>query len=65
MKNINNNLLNKILIEFKVNPKITEDGLAKKYGYSERTIRRYIKILKDNKKISMVGFGRKKRWKIL
>lgn len=61
MQSINIDLLNYIMEEIKDNKKITEVYLANKYGYSERTIRRYIKILKDQKKIKLKT-GKNREW---
>ena len=55
----------KILLEINENSKVTESYLANKYGVSERTIRRYIKHLKDNKKLMFAANGKEKYWKIL
>ena len=65
MKLIDKDLLQKIYQEIANNNEVTENLLAEKYYYSERTIRRYIKILKDNKYITMVGTGTKRKWIIL
>ena len=59
------NISRKILLEIKNNKNITEKELAKKFNYSERQIRRFIKELRDIQKIKMEGFGKKKIWKIL
>ena len=59
------NISRKILLEIKNNKNITEKELAKKFNYSERQIRRFIKELRDKQKIKMEGFGKKKIWKIL
>lgn len=64
MKKINKEMLEIILIEIKVNSKVTELTLANKYGYTERTIRRYFKILKDSGKIKLIDTGKKRAWKI-
>ena len=65
MKLIDKDLLQKIYLEIANNDNTTEVLLAEKYYCSERTIRRYIKILKDNKYITMVGTGTKRKWIIL
>jgi len=65
MQKINKGLLVMILIEIKVNSQITEKELAKKYYYTERSIRRYIKILKDDGKIKLVKVGKKRSWEII
>ena len=62
MRNINEDLLSNILEEIKKDNMVTQVYLANKYSCSERTIRRYIKVLKEQKKIKMVSFGRKKKW---
>ena len=54
-----------ILQEIKTNPLVTEISLANKYDVSERTIRRYIKDLKDMNKIVLIIKGKKRNWKIL
>ena len=59
------NLLTNIYKELKNNQSVTENYLMNKYECSERTIRRYIKILKDNKYIELTGYGRNRRWNIL
>ncbi len=65
MKLIDKDLLQKIYWEIANNDNVTERVLAEKYYCSERTIRRYIKILKDNKYITMVGYGTKRKWIII
>ena len=65
MKLIDKDLLQKIYKEIANSNDVTERLLAGKYYCSERTIRRYIKILKDNKYIDMAGTGRKRKWIIL
>ena len=65
MKLIDKELLQKIYWEIANNDNITEVLLAEKYYCSERTIRRYIKLLKENKYIVMKGTGRKRKWIIL
>ena len=65
MKIINKELLHDIYEEIINNNEVTEIFLAEKYYCSERTIRRYIKILKDNKYITIEGTGRKRKWIIL
>ncbi len=64
MRKRNEGLLEIILNEIKDNSKITEMELAKKHYYTERTIRRYFKILKDSGKIKLVNTGKKREWKI-
>lgn len=64
MKIIDADLLTNIIEEIKYDFQITENKLAQKYGVSERTIRRYIKILKDNGKLKLINNGKKKKWKL-
>lgn len=64
MKTINYDLLYNILEELNSNHFIKEEELAKKYQCSERTIRRYIKILKDSKIVKLKDFGKKREWVI-
>ena len=54
-----------ILNDIKNNPYITEKELAIKYHCHERTIRRYIKKLKDKKIIKIDNYGIKKKWIII
>jgi len=61
----NNELYQKIIEEIEKNSRITEIELADKYEVSERTMRRYFKDLKDNKKIKMLKRGKDREWKIL
>ena len=65
MKLINSELLDNILKEIENNPRVTEFYLAEKYFVCDRTIRRYIKILKDKKKIMLKNYGRKKIWQVI
>ena len=65
MKYKNEEIYNLILLEVKNNSKVTEEYLAEKFLVSERTIRRYIRDLKINKKIILVRSGRLKEWKIM
>jgi len=65
MKYKNNELYQKIIEEIEKNSRITEIELADKYEVSERTMRRYFKDLKDNKKIKMLKRGKDREWKIL
>lgn len=53
-----------ILDEIKNNNMVTEVFIANKYGVSERTIRRYIKDLKDNNEIFLVSVGKNRQWDI-
>jgi len=62
---VNEKLIQIILQEIKKNSKITEKELSKKYFYSERTIRRYFKVLKDNGKIKLISVGKNRSWEIL
>ena len=54
--------LNNILEDIKNNPFITQEKLASIYFCHERTIRRYIKILKDNNVLELDSNGRNKKW---
>lgn len=65
MQRKSDDLLQNIYEEIKSNSKITEREIAKKFFYSERTIRRYIKVLKEENKIEIINTGRRKVWKIL
>ncbi len=58
-------LFKMILKEIKKDDQITEGYLAKKFQVSERTIRRYMRILKDEGKIELTGRGIKRKWKLL
>ncbi len=62
MKVIDEILLKDILWEIKNNNQVTEIYLANKYLCSERTIRRYIKILKNKNLVKIEGYGRKRKW---
>ena len=55
----------KILNEIKKNPYITEKELSIRYHCHERTIRRYIKVLKDKKIITIENYGIHKKWIII
>jgi len=65
MRSKNIELYSNVISEIKNNSFITERELADKYLVSERTIRRYIKELKDSKKITLVKIGKIRMWKIL
>ena len=65
MKIVNNDLLKNIYNELKLDPKVSQIELAKKYDVNERTIRRYYKFLKDNGYIVQQSSGRKTIWHIL
>jgi len=65
MRRIDNKLLELIINEIKRNDKITEKELSFRYKYTERTLRRYFKILKDNNIIKLNGAGKKRTWKII
>ncbi len=65
MKKINYKFLRDILVEIMNNSQVSEKKLAEKFGYSERTVRRYIKILKDENIIRLEKTGKIKSWKIL
>lgn len=47
------------------NNKVTEIYLAQKYKVHERTIRRYIKDLKDNNLIKLSIEGKNRQWIII
>lgn len=65
MNRVNDELLRLIIKEIMFNPQVTEQQIAKKYFYSERSIRRYMKILKDKEMIKFVRCGKKRYWKII
>ena len=65
MNVVNKKLLKNIYDEIKINPKVSQKGLAKKYNVCERTIRRYCKILKDKGYIARTNTGRKTEWHII
>ena len=65
MRKINNEIFSIILNEIKNNPFITEKEIADKTYYTERTIRRYFKILKDNKQIKLVKYKKIRYWEVL
>ena len=58
-------ILNLILGEIEKNPFVTEKEIGNKYYYHERTIRRYIRVLKDRKILNIEKSGVKKKWIIL
>ena len=62
MREINKYLLEDIINEIKDNGNITEKEISNKYYYSERTIRRYFKILKDKGFIELVKSGNRNKW---
>ena len=62
MKIVNKKLLKKIYNELKLNSKVLQKELAIKYSVSERTIRRYYKILKESGYIVQQSTGRKTMW---
>ena len=62
MKKIKNGILNGILDDIRKNNYITEKELSNKYEVSERTIRRYIKILKNENKLKSKSKGLKHKW---
>ena len=64
MKAINYNLLLDILSDINNDSKVTERTLAEKYDSTERTIRRYIGVLKEEGIIKLSGKGRKRKWQI-
>lgn len=65
MRKKDNGLGEKILEEIRINNMVTEVVIANKYLISERTVRRYIKELKNSNKIILVGTGKNRYWKIL
>lgn len=65
MKCRNTEFLDIIVKEIKENGKITESELANKYYYDVRTIRRYIKVLKDLNKIRLKARGKNRCWIII
>ncbi len=65
MKTINEKLLNCFFEEIKLNNYVTEEYLKEKYLVCERTVRRYIKILKIKGIIKLEGYGIKRKWIVL
>ena len=65
MKVLNKKILINTYNELKLNSKVSQIELAKKYGVSERTIRRYYKILKDSGYINYIIDSKNSRWNIL
>ena len=65
MKKIRKDLVISIYMELKANDKVTEKELSQMFLVSERTIRRYIKSLKDKNCIEFINYGKKKKWKII
>ena len=63
MKLVKKELAKTIYNEIKINSKISQKQLSIKYNVCERTIRRYIKILKENN-IVVYDINQKK-WNIL
>lgn len=64
MRSKNFKLLENILKEIKEDENITELKIAEKYDYTERTVRRYFKLLKDENKIELIKDGKNQRWLI-
>ena len=64
MKTLKYELLLSIIEDIVNNNSITERVLANKYEVSERTIRRYIKILKDANIIEIKD-SKKRKWLII
>ena len=64
MKIVNKKLLKNICNELMLNSKVSQKELAIKYSVSERTIRRYYKILKESGCIIQQSSGRKTIWHI-
>lgn len=65
MKQIDKELLKNIYKDIKSNNRVTEIELSDKYLVSERTIRRYIKMLKDKGKVQLIGYGKIRYWLVL
>lgn len=65
MRSIDVILLEVILDNIKNNEKITEVELARMYHCTERTIRRYLKILKDKGIVRLDASGKNRKWIIL
>jgi DeoR/GlpR family transcriptional regulator of sugar metabolism len=57
-------ILNLIIKEIVDNKYITQRELANKYYYTERTIRRYMKYLKDRNIIKLERNGNERYWLI-
>ncbi len=64
MKKLNFKIFYYIIKEMRNNNVITENALAENLNVSERTIRRYIKILKDKEIIFLEGYGEKRIWMV-
>lgn len=58
----NYKLLELVYNEIKNNTNITEREISEKTFYNERTIRRYVKKLKEKGLIESVNTGRKHYW---
>ena len=65
MNIVNKGLLKKIYNELKLDSKVSQIELARKYNVSERTIRRYYKILKDNGCVKYIINGKDRKWKVI
>jgi len=65
MKQKNYKMYEIIIEEIVNNSQVTEKYIADKYLISERTVRRYFKDLKDNKKIKLIIRGKFREWIIL
>ena len=65
MKIVNKKLLKNICNELMLNSKVSQKELAIKYSVSERTIRRYYKILKESGYIVQQSAGRKTMWYVI
>lgn len=59
-----NGTLNDTLKLLKENPKITQKEISNKLKASERTIKRNIKVLKDNGYIERIGAKKNGYWKV-
>lgn len=64
MRTINYDLIVNILEEISNNNFITAKKISQKYGCNERTVRRYFKILKDEKLIRATKVGNKSKWNV-
>ena len=65
MRKKNDEMYKLIIKEIEINPSVTQKNLAIKYDLNERTIRRYLKDLKDREIIVLENSGINKKWKIL
>lgn len=58
----NDKLLELVYEEIKNNSRITEREISEKTFYNERTIRRYVKRLKEKGLIKSINTGRQHYW---